>query len=540
MALCRLFGFSRDPLSGAERNLRAALFLVWLSIVLLLISRHVMWRDEVRALSLALQGDGVWQMLQGLRGEGHPALWYLLLRFAHNLFPTPHVLPVLAAAIGIGAMLLLAFRSPFRPILLVLILLSSFGLYEFVVMARNYGISMLILFAIAAAYSRFKNNLFVLPALIFLLSSCNAHSIILAAGFLIFWFFDVVAERGSPAFLRPSVFFMGCLAFLAGTAACYWEVSIPLQDAVMTAEQASKNREILPLLRDLLFPSIPFGALVPVSQGAIGILFFSLLFWCALAGLAQRPGLLLAGLAAQTGMALLFHLVYPGTYRHGALFLVFLLFLYWLAATDCGGRWPWRVADRERWLSVARSAGCTAMICLLLLQVPIGMGQAGRLIHGAPESSSAAFGALLKRTHLQHAILVGDPDYHLEALPYYARNRTYFIRENRFGRVVHFSSHAKLNLELGDILTRAKQLRDQYRAPVVITLEDGIDPAQPVSIKPKGYVWTLKTTPVQVRSFLKATCRLARFREATSDENYDVYLLPIVDEASKAGKACKV
>ncbi|HSU21261.1 MAG TPA: hypothetical protein VLK60_05150, partial [Variovorax sp.] len=46
------------------------LLAVWLSLVLALLTRHVVWRDEVRALSLALQGEGVLGMLRGLHGEG--------------------------------------------------------------------------------------------------------------------------------------------------------------------------------------------------------------------------------------------------------------------------------------------------------------------------------------------------------------------------------------------------------------------------------------------------------------------------------------
>ena len=83
-----------------RRRTEWLLLAVWLSLVLALLTRHVVWRDEVRALSLALQGEGVLGMLRGLRGEGHPALWYLLLRAGATVVPATALLPVVSVAVA--------------------------------------------------------------------------------------------------------------------------------------------------------------------------------------------------------------------------------------------------------------------------------------------------------------------------------------------------------------------------------------------------------------------------------------------------------
>src|SRR3984957_19600020 len=57
---------------------RILLFGLWLAAVGALAWRHVIWRDEARALSFAIQGGDWIAMLRGLHGAGHPALWYLL------------------------------------------------------------------------------------------------------------------------------------------------------------------------------------------------------------------------------------------------------------------------------------------------------------------------------------------------------------------------------------------------------------------------------------------------------------------------------
>src|SRR5206468_5744344 len=103
--------------------------------------------------------SSVAEMLRNVHGEGHPALWYLILRGGHDLLPYREVLPIAGALIGIAAMAILAFLSPFRTIIIAAVLFSFYGAFEYVAMARNYGISALVMFALAAAYPRVRSGL---------------------------------------------------------------------------------------------------------------------------------------------------------------------------------------------------------------------------------------------------------------------------------------------------------------------------------------------------------------------------------------------
>jgi len=136
-----LFAPKRERRSWADVLLLAG----WIVLVGFQIARHVMWRDEVRALTIALTGDDLVAMLRGLHGEGHPALWYLLLRGAHALFDRVEVLPGVSFAVGLITVALLIFRSPFPRPLVLLLVTGHALLFEYVVMARNYGISALVL-----------------------------------------------------------------------------------------------------------------------------------------------------------------------------------------------------------------------------------------------------------------------------------------------------------------------------------------------------------------------------------------------------------
>ncbi|MET0362789.1 MAG: hypothetical protein ABW048_13665, partial [Sphingobium sp.] len=322
--------------SGGDTIMRVALLVLWFVLVLFMASHHVMWRDEVRAFSLALEGGGIGDMLAGLRGEGHPALWYLLLRAAHDVIPFRQVLPGMAMLIAGGAMTLLVLRAPFRLPVIALVMTSAFALYEYTVVARNYGVAMLLLFLFATLYRRARDGTIVLPLLLFLLCNSNVHGILLAGGLWLFGYLDRAGTQGWIAAAVDRRTVVGAMAVILGVLTCYWEVSFPLQDAVHTLPLPTTGERLRGLMEGLAMPGRPFDKLDHEMPPFI----LTTLLWLALAGLARRPGLLAAGLAVQCGMILLFEMVYPGGYRHAALYFVMLLTLYWLAAEGFGGRWP--------------------------------------------------------------------------------------------------------------------------------------------------------------------------------------------------------
>ena len=226
--------------------IRLLLFGLWLAAVGALAWRHVIWRDEARALSIAIQGEDWIAMLRGLHGEGHPALWYLLLRAAHEITGRPEVLPLLALAVAVAAAWLIVWRSPFPRPLIALILASHFFIYEFSVMARNYGIGMLILFALAIAYPRYRGRGVALGGLLFLLANCNVIATVLAGGFLLFWFVELLEETGprwSPAMAN---FVLNAAVAAAGAALCFATVYPTFNDAAVSTHPAGLSaRDIL-------------------------------------------------------------------------------------------------------------------------------------------------------------------------------------------------------------------------------------------------------------------------------------------------------
>ena len=525
-----------DGGSNAEAQsidwIRILLFGVWFAAVGALAWRHVIWRDEARALSIAIQGEGWIAMLRGLHGEGHPALWYLILRAAHGISGRPEVLPLLALAIGVAAAWLLVWRSPFPRLLIGLILASHFFIYEFSVMARNYGIGMLILFVLAIAYQRSRGRGVALGALLFLLANCNVIATILAGAFLIFWFVEIVEETGprwSPALAN---FALNAAIAAAGAALCFATVYPTFNDAAVAAHPEGVTvRDILGAIAN---PAPAFGQLLgwPVALTYLGgpwpffvAVLSSPLLIGATFGLIERKGALLACLASLAGLSVFFSLVYSGDYRHEATWLAFVIAMYWISWKSDG---PGHDAHANRpSVALVRKLGFAFFLVLIGIQATYGMANlAFAAIVRTPESRSRDFADLVsRRPELKDAILIGDPDYMLEPMHYYLPNPTYFIREQRYGDTTHFTRKATLDLTLGDILDEARAIRSSTGRPVAILLAWRLGEMDPARVYRESYVWTFSAPGDQIERFRDATTLLAQFPKATSNESYDVYLL---------------
>ncbi|HEY1607347.1 MAG TPA: hypothetical protein VGF77_17295 [Allosphingosinicella sp.] len=512
------------PLSTGERAGRAFLYAAWFALALFLVVRHVFWRDEVRALSIALAGDGIPAMLRVLHGEGHPALWYLMLRGAHALVPVKQVLPAAGFAVAAAAMAILVRRAPFRLWLIALILFGAFGLYEYAVVARNYGIAMLVLFALAALYRRWRDRGIAIGLILALLCNTNVPAALLAACFLLFWLVELVDEEGLRWHRKYGLFLVNSAVAAAGALLAFLTVYPPIHDAAVTRFPGGITPAIV--LKSLTTPAYSFWDLMPpfVHGGPAAAAFLSILLLGAVVALVRTPGGFLAGLAAFLGFEAFFQLVYPGYYRHEALLLVFLLVLHWLAAEGRGGRWPegWRIGPI---FGRAADAGLVMFVILLALQLFTSFGLVAADLSGIPYSRARDLAALLERNRLTNAVLIADPDTDLEAVPYYAENPLYQMRAQAFSHVVRFTLHGRLDLSLDDYLADGQRLQATSGRPVVVILHARL-PDRPVAFHVhEANIWNLRGTPDQMRRFQAATHRLARFAPAVTDESYDVYLL---------------
>jgi hypothetical protein len=517
--------FLISPVEGvgaaqSDRRARLLLFACWLALVAWLCGTHVFWRDEVRAFSLALSGSNYVEMLRAVHGEGHPALWYLILRSAHDLFPYREVLPIAGAVIGIAAMALVVFFSPFRTIIVAAIIFSVFGAFEFVAMARNYGISALVMFVLATLYQRVRDSLWF-GLILAVLCNTNVPSCLLAAAFLFFRFVEMLTDAAGHTRRDWLVFGGNAVLAAFGAYLCFITVYPTFND-----QAVSRNLDhfgVAKVISALIDSEWGFAHLafdfLPAPFKAIPLNAILLAVSCL--GLIRRPAALAASIAALIAFKLFFYFVYFSSYRHEILYFIFLLSLYWMVANGAGGTWRHR-----QWHDRAQFIGTGVFLALLLVQTGRVLNPVHMQFEGIPDSRAADVAMLLKRPELSRAIVMGDPDTMLEPLPYYVDNPIWLLRQRRFGHVVPLSTKGRHELSMGDVLSDADRLYRQTGRPIVflshLELQDKREERFPHMIFRDAT--TLR--PDEVRRFLSSTRLIKKLWGAGSDEEYDVYVYP--------------
>lgn len=499
------------PVSPRDRRARLLLFVLWCGLVAWFLSDHVIWRDEMRAFSLALSGSNFAEMLANVQGEGHPAIWYIVLRGLHELLPYREVLPIAGAMLGIAAMATLAFLSPFRTGIIALILFSAYGAFEYVVMARNYGVAALIMFAIAALYSRAKNSLWF-GLLLALLCNTNVPSCILAAFFLLFRFVEMLSDRSASGRREWLIFIGNAVLAAIGAWLCFRTVYPTFNDGVVSANLASPTLTNLAKgLVDTKFAFHKLGHWPPLLH---------LLLLASCFAFVRTPAALCASLGGLIALKLFFYMIYLSDYRHEVLFIIFLISLHWMVATGAGSSWR-----EKRWMTSVRIVGLWVLVELLAIQSVLLFTPIRHQIQGLPESRSADVAALLQRPELQRAILMGDPDVVLEPMPYYVDNPIWLLREQRFGKVAHLVRNSRSELTLDHVLADATRLHRQTGRPIVYLSKVDLERHTRGRFASMFHN-VMVLTPESRARFRASTRHVARLRPAGSDERYDVYVFP--------------
>ncbi|QCI92532.1 hypothetical protein [Novosphingobium sp. EMRT-2] len=109
-----------------------------LALQFTLVFRHRPWLDEWQALQIAVQSPTLTELLHNLRYEGHPPLWYLVLRSLAALLGNPFLaLPAAAAVFAGMTQGAILFASPFRRLDRLMLATSELVLFEFLTISRS-------------------------------------------------------------------------------------------------------------------------------------------------------------------------------------------------------------------------------------------------------------------------------------------------------------------------------------------------------------------------------------------------------------------
>jgi hypothetical protein len=217
-------------------------------------ARHELWRDEAQAWLIVRDAGSLRELLHLLSYEGHPALWYLLLRPLTYVTHSPTAMQALHGVIAAAAVCVFVRFSPFTRAQKVLWCFGYYSLFEYGIISRNYSLGVLLLWTLCALWPRRRQAVIATAIVLALLINANVFAALIAAGFAAVWLGDTwwrrrdsaAADASMRTWPRPA---FALLILIAASAFCLWTV-YPAEDslirpAVTGGHEAGETRAFL-------------------------------------------------------------------------------------------------------------------------------------------------------------------------------------------------------------------------------------------------------------------------------------------------------
>ena len=204
------------------------LLLAFFLIATLGIVNHEMWRDELQAWLIAKDSLSIPELLENLKYEGHPALWYLCLRLLSKLTDNPLIIQLFQLIIATIVVFIFIYYSTFNRLQKTLFCFGYFPLYEYGIISRSYSLGVLLTFSFCALLSRQNYNCVYLAFILALLSHTSVYGIMLGFSLVIMLILAIAQDNHlsiSNFFSQPStvkkivisisIYFIGLLTAIA-------------------------------------------------------------------------------------------------------------------------------------------------------------------------------------------------------------------------------------------------------------------------------------------------------------------------------------
>ena len=407
------------------------MFGMYTGLVVTAVFHHEPWRDEAQAWLIArdLPLEGIFRQMAY---EGTPALWHLfIVPLAKLGVPYASIL-WLNAAIAIGGGFLIIYRSPFSITTKCLLIFSYYLFWEYAVIARSYGLSVLLLLAIGTMYERRFSSPYWFAALVFLLFNTNVHSFFIAVAIGgVYWY--EWSGRSLPRMRR----LLPVLIVAAGAVGAVCQLISPPDNRNYGLFTIFSWETPFFVLADAFFPALPRTGYVTLI---VGCLLFSI---CGLYFLARSKTVFSLFIASCAGLFYIFVFKHTGSLRHHGFVLMLVVFCLWVCQYYDDGL-DFTAFFREwsvRWLGVDRLAGMfhAGINLALLVSIPPAFAQHVQE-YRAPFSGSKAMAQYLSSQHLETRPIAAFPSHVTSAVLPYLNDVTFWYADVR-----HFGTYVTWN-----------------------------------------------------------------------------------------------
>lgn len=413
---------------------------------------HEIWRDEWQAWLIARDSQSLTDLFINLRYEGHPALWHLLLFPLSKITANPWPMQVLHLLISTGAAALILYKSPFAGWQKVGLVFGYYFLFEYTVISRSYGLSMLLIFGFCALYEKGERRYLWSCVLLFLLSQTHFYGLVISGALGIWFILPMFRE------VKLSRYLAGQLIWLVGLTLALWQIWPPVDSAFLPAAPAQFDSGVLASSIGTIWkgfvviPSPHHGIwntnitdLLPAAyrvQGILGGLLFILL---SIVLNKSRKALFFFWTVTVVFVAFTY-LKYPGfTRHHGMLFIAFLAAL-WIA-----GRY--KKDDVVRFRGIRPKLSQLTLGLILAAQI-VGAGVLLWQDFQKPFTSAKATADFLNEQGLDSGIIYTEFDYLGPSVCGYLNRSVHYPRIGADGRFQVWNEHRVNDLDKMELAAR--------------------------------------------------------------------------------------
>ncbi|MEK6614916.1 MAG: hypothetical protein AABZ32_02220 [Bacteroidota bacterium] len=300
-------------------------YVIYCSITFFGIVFHEPGRDEAQFWLMA-RDMNLPDMFSYLSVKGHPGLWHFLL-FPLVKTGMPYFsMSVLHWLIGAGAVYLFLFYSPFSKTMKVLFVFSYYMVFLYIIEARNYNLTIAILFLIASVYNQRYNHRMLFSLLVFLLFNSNIHSFGAASALVFIYVMDAnasgkIKQAAVPAFI---MIVGAVLAFIQVLPSEHLHPNALIKTHILPPLNIDSIWTILTGIQHAFIPVLPEYEELKVTL--LFLFFFLLLFILFL----QKKSVFIFLMLSSLWLFYIFSAKYSAEWRHSGLLLIFIVFALWI------------------------------------------------------------------------------------------------------------------------------------------------------------------------------------------------------------------
>lgn len=469
---------------GADRALVRIVLPIFIVLLVVVVARHEMWRDEIEAWNVALRSASVPALFQNIRYNGHGALWYLVLFPIARVTSDPRAMQLFHVVLAAATAGVLLAYFPVGRLCRILLAFGYFCFFEYATISRHYALGFLLTILFCAVAIRRPDSILLQVLLLVLLAQVHVYGVILSISLAACQLARLAELRRSGRVSEKVKrrYAAAALLFAAGLAVAVRQLIPPPDSGFDSSFLRLSKKQLLQTL------STPWRGLVPIPKvqldfwntnvldgPPVGSFFQATVLQAALAILvcgflvvlhARRPAPLMFVVLAYGGLLLFTYLKYLGDVRHHGHYWIALIAAHWLWVFSEDRLPSGRLSRSLEFLERSRYR---ALILLCAVGFAVGVGaNATDLVRTFSSSGDAA--RFLKANFPPDTPVVGDRNYLAAAVAMHLNRQFFYTMGERWGISVTWQASQMRFAAPDEVFRDVERLRRETRRDVLVLL----------------------------------------------------------------------